>query len=252
MPRWWFAWLVLAALAGCDVIFRLDDLRPSPDAATDDAVDPSEDSMPIDGPPLDPRLVARFDFDGSLQDAKSGMLAMCGATACPAFKAGKHGMAIELDGTNDCVRFSIPAVSVFTIAVWINKATDGGQAVVSKPVGAGGFNTYQVDVEGNRTLRFITYDGSTTDFVTQPTAVALNQWQHVAVTFDGTKKRFANGSMLAATSSSTPLFADGAELLIGCDNDFGAFGRFFAGLIDEVLVFEAALTPAEIATLATP
>ena len=242
--------LVLASLAGCDVIFRLDDLRARPVDARPD-VDSTADSTLIDGPPLDPRLVARFDFDGSFIDAKSGSSAACGVTACPAFRPGKHGLAIDLDGTNDCVRFSIPAVPMFTIAMWVNKATDGGQAIISKPVGSGGFNTYQVDVESSRTLRFITHDGQNFNYVTQAAAITLAQWQHVAVTFDGTKTMFVNGQMLVPTASSTALASDASELLIGCDNDFGAYGRFFLGLIDDVHVFDAALTPAEIATLST-
>jgi hypothetical protein len=85
----------------------------------------------------------------------------------------------------------------------------------------------------------------------EPTAFQLNQWQHIAVTFDGDAKRlFVNGVQSPSVATDEDVVFDGAPLLIGCDRDSGTHVRFFVGQIDEVVVYKAALTAAEIVALA--
>jgi hypothetical protein len=40
-------------------------------------------------------------------------------------------------------------------------------------------------------------------------------------------------------------------MLIGCDHDTNTYSRFFAGMLDEVVVYKRALTAAEISLLAS-
>ena len=240
--------IALGLVAGCDVVFRLDDL-----AATDDSgvpVDSQDDANVVDGRTIDPRITAQFDFEGNLVDTVSGGVGVCVGPGCADFGSGKHGMAITLNGS-ECVQFLLTNPARFTVAMWINKYTDIGQSVVAKPVGTLGSNSFQVDTETNRTVRFITWNGLSNAFTTEAAAFELNQWQHIAVTFDGDAKRlFVNGVMSPSVATSEQVVFDAAPLLIGCDRDSGNHVRFFAGRIDEVIVYNAALTAGEIAALA--
>ena len=244
--------LVLALLAGCDVVFRLDELHDGGGGGGD--INPVDDSITPDGP-VDPRVLARFDFEGTMNEQKTGLPAEClGGSGCPGFKAGKHGMAIELDGNDDCLKFVLPSnPTQLTVTAWINKFTDTGQSVVSKPYAATNSDTFQIDIEANQNVRFITWNGTMDRILTQTNGIALNAWAHVAVTFDNnTYKRIYIDGGLVQTAIGETMVSDGSALLIGCDHETSTYARYFAGRLDEIIVYNAALGATEIASLATP
>jgi hypothetical protein len=132
--------IALGVFAGCDVVFRLDDLRGT-GGTGDSGVDVGSADASIDGDTIDPRITAQFDFEGNLVDTTSGGIGVCVSSGCSDFAAGKHGMAIALNGS-ECVQFPLPGSPQFTVAMWINKLSDSGQSVVAKPVGTGGSNSF--------------------------------------------------------------------------------------------------------------
>jgi hypothetical protein len=83
------------------------------------------------------------------------------------------------------------------------------------------------------------------------TAVPPNTWTHLAVTYDGAIVRlFVNGTQVDSHPASGLLAVSSEPLEIGGSLvDAGAF----AGLIDDVRIYNTALTPAQIqADMATP
>jgi hypothetical protein len=245
--------LLLSVLTGCDMLFGLDHVDRDAGTVVGDIPTPRIDA-PVDSSGVDPRIIAHFDFNGTLIDSVSGTAATCvTGTGCPSFKVGVRGMGIQLDGGDDCLRFTLPTnPPQLTVAFWINKSTDAGASLVAKPVGAGGLNTFQIDSEPSRILRFITYNGLSTDILGLPSAFPLAAWAHIAGTFDGNKQVFVNGTEIGNSASMDQLVSDGAPLLIGCDRDNGVYTRFYMGAIDEVIVFNAVLNDAEISSLAAP
>jgi Concanavalin A-like lectin/glucanases superfamily len=83
------------------------------------------------------------------------------------------------------------------------------------------------------------------------TPLALNTWTHIATTYDGTSQRLYINGVLVATKAQTGTIAAGNQpLRIGGNN---VSGEFFQGLIDEVRVYNRALSAAEITTdMTTP
>jgi concanavalin A-like lectin/glucanase superfamily protein len=240
--------LVVAIGTGCDVVFRLDDVR-----GDGIEVDAAVDAV-VDGLLTDPRVLARFDFEGSFVDAKSGLLAACLiGSGCPTFKHGLHGIGVEFDGADDCVKFMLPSnPTQLTVAVWMDKYTDTAQSVVSKPFADTNSDSFQIDIDSNRTVRFVTYNGSGDRILIQPTAFAIGTWQHVAVTFDFNKKIFTNGVIAPNVAIAETMVSDASALLIGCDHETNTYARYFAGMLDEVIVYNVALTTEEVASLAQP
>ena len=71
-------------------------------------------------------------------------------------------------------------------------------------------------------------------------ALAVNTWTHLATTYDGTTLRlYVNGVQVASTARRGRSPPPPARLQIGGD---AIFGQYFAGRIDEVRVYNAALT----------
>src|SRR5262249_38964925 len=83
------------------------------------------------------------------------------------------------------------------------------------------------------------------------TTLAANAWTHLAETYDGTALRlYVNGAPAGTQALSGSLLTSANPLQIGGDS---IFGQYFAGLIDEVRVYNVALSAAQIqADMNTP
>jgi hypothetical protein len=81
--------------------------------------------------------------------------------------------------------------------------------------------------------------------MTTPAALALNVWTHIAVTYDGaTLRLYRNGAQIGSRAQTGNIAVGNQPLRIGGNN---VSGEFFNGLIDEVRVYNRALSAAEIA-----
>jgi hypothetical protein len=77
-------------------------------------------------------------------------------------------------------------------------------------------------------------------------ALPLNTWTHVAVTYDGTTLRvFINGTQAGSAAVAGSIAASTGALRIGGNS---VWGEYFNGLIDEVRIYNRALSAAEIQT----
>jgi hypothetical protein len=74
--------------------------------------------------------------------------------------------------------------------------------------------------------------------------LAASTWTHLAMTYDGaTLKIYVNGTLATSTPQSGTMTASTNALQIGGDT---TYGQYFKGLIDEVRVYNIALTQAQI------
>jgi hypothetical protein len=77
--------------------------------------------------------------------------------------------------------------------------------------------------------------------------VPLNQWTHVAVSWDGLTNRFyINGVLDTAVAATGNMFQSGSSLLIGRQGTGGA--NYFDGMLDEVRIWNMARSAAQIQT----
>jgi hypothetical protein len=167
---------------------------------------------------------------------------MNGATFAP----GKVGTAFSLDGVDDQIEVpDSPSLDLnqLTIDAWINRTTTGDARIVDK-ITEGGTDGYLLDIVNNH-LRLI-IGGST---VVGTTAIETGTYVLVAGTFDGANLRvYVNGTLDGTTTveiGGTP--TNDLPLHIGSDST-GA-GNLFGGQIDEVELFNRALTQGEIQSL---
>ena len=93
----------------------------------------------------------------------------------------------------------------------------------------------------SRTLRFAIGNGSSLTELTTSSILVLNEWQHVAATFDGsTMKIFRNGVQVGTKTLSGSIAVSSNPVEIGRSPRYNE--RYFHGNIDEVRIWNTALT----------
>lgn len=149
------------------------------------------------------------------------------------------GTAASLAGTDD-----------FTLAAWI-KTTAASAGVILQQRDSGFNGEYGLAVNANGTVNFYLYGNSAYQY-SFATAQTVNngQWHFiVAERSGGTNGYLYIDGVRAASATGTPRALDGSiGTYIGRDVRDGV--NNFNGQIDEVAIFERALTPTEIAQLA--
>jgi hypothetical protein len=204
-----------------------------------------------------PGLVAAYGFDeGSgtaVADASGNGNA--GTAANTAWAAtGKFGKALTFNGSSSRVTLpdsaSRPLSGAFTLEAWVNptSVSSAWRDVIEK----GNDNYYLMATSENqgRPAGGAIVGGSYGEAV--GTAVlATGTWTHLAATYDGSALRlYVNGALAATTPKSGAVTVSSSALTIGSDP---FYGQYFAGSLDEVRIYDAALAPAQIQTdMATP
>ena len=82
----------------------------------------------------------------------------------------------------------------------------------------------------------------------------LNQWHHVAYTFDNTTKvqvLYVNGKLVDVGTANKTITYDNSPLLIGAGNDNGSAGYFYQGRIDELALYARPLSGLEVEAIYT-
>jgi hypothetical protein len=183
----------------------------------------------------------------------------------PTRVAGKYNGGINFDGVNDYVNAgsdaTIDQLPQVTAMAWIFPRTAGeftSGDIFNKRGGTG--SGWRFDISsGNLDLGFSVDYTTDLSAVTNTSAISLNTWSHVAAVWDGTPnaanvKIYINGIEVAhnleVNGTGTRVDDSNNDLLIG--NNTGA-GQTFNGVIDEVRVYNWALTQADIqADMDTP
>src|SRR5882724_1140104 len=197
-------------------------------------------------------LVAAYDFAegaGPTVADSSGSNntgTISGATWTP---AGRFGSALVFNGTSAVVTVpsaaSLQLTTGMTLEAWVypTATPTGWQAVVDKNVD--GYYLMASSDQGNRPTVGGTFTAGNQNTVGLAT-LAVNTWTHLAATFDGaTVRLYVNGVQVASQVQTTLLTPTTKTLQIGADS---YTGENFAGQIDEVRVYNRALSQAEIQT----
>jgi len=197
-------------------------------------------------------LVAAFGFDepsGDLVADASGKGNNGTIKEAVRIAKGRYGSALQFDGTNDWVTVndseSLDLTTGMTLEAWVfpQAPLAGGRAVIAKesPEGAA-YNLY-ANEDDNRPIATFD-DGSNRHALPGPNQLPANQWSHLVATYDGKFGRiYVNGVEVAKGEENSLIEPSDGILRIGGSNNWGAF---FKGYIDEVRIYNRALTAAEV------
>ena len=181
---------------------------------------------------------------------------------------GKYGDALELDGVGDYVDVgNDPGINFgtgdWTVAGWVNAAPESNTNSSNDTKGTvfgnggddGGGHRYGIIVgeEGNGTVTLVTDDNSTKYTPNNSTSVTDDTWHHLVGVRDGTTLRvYVDGQEVATEegiSASYDLSGTSQHAAqIGCvwNANSGSLYKFFTGMIDEVYLYDRALSVDEI------
>jgi fibronectin type 3 domain-containing protein len=225
--------------------------------AVDRSLNTSTNSAQVSATPTgSSALVARYTFDGNTSDS-SGNANHATVTGSPTFVAGENGSAMNLSGTNQYAM--VPAgimagVTNFTIAAWVY--WNGGNAWQRIFDFGNDATQYMFLTPSNSlgsTLRFaITTNGNGAEQILQTSPLPVGQWQHVAVTRNGSTAKLYTNGVLAASGTVTiaPASFNPALNYLG-ESQFAA-DPLFNGRLDDLYICNYALSDSAIAGLATP
>jgi hypothetical protein len=167
---------------------------------------------------------------------------------------GKIGMALEFTGSgyvdagNSSSLGPTPEV---TFAAWVKPTSlqPAWAAVVQRKIVGHWYDAVLRVYNGNR-WQFAVTDGTNwTGATSSSSYYQLNTWQHVAGTYsNGTIKLYVNGE-LVDTATMTKTDGTIERLYIGKYDTGPGTQRYFLGVIDEVRVYNRALTQGEIMAL---
>ena len=197
-------------------------------------------------------LVAYWPGEGNANDIVGGNhgTLLNGAT----FAAGEIGQAFSFDGVDDFVAVSDSAnldniTGALTIDVWIKPADTNRMGIVEKTVGGGVNTQLLLFLEGDavhfRLIKDPGVDHRTIRSDLSPPVIPINDWTHVAATWDGASmKLYVNGVQQLQTLAVTGSINSGVgPTFIGKS---GSNINHYDGLIDEVRLYNRALSASEI------
>jgi hypothetical protein len=187
------------------------------------------------------------------------------SSGVPAALSGSDGGSRNFDGATSSVTVapssSLNLGNVLTICAWIkpntlssNCSTGRYGLFSTRSGGAAGAWDLEVGNAGcfpaGASNVVLVAGASTWVYETTNNAVTTNQWQHIAYTRSGTTNQsiYVNGALQAIQNSATFPFSDNANPKTIGENPSGS--TFFPGNIDDVRIYNRALTAQEIAALA--
>jgi hypothetical protein len=167
----------------------------------------------------------------------------------PVTQAANH--VLEIKSAADYVTIpdsdSLDLASTFTLEAWINPsriaAQDQGVVAQNRSPNGTGFSL-RVRAQG---ASLALNDGKTINIVGGGgTELSVGNWSHIATTYDGTTARtYINGELKNSYLITLRLAPTREPLIIG-QEDLGGNHSAFLGLIDEVRVWNRALSAEEI------
>ncbi len=201
-----------------------------------------------------PTLLARYHFDGDTSDTSGNANDPIVTAVSPGFVSGKYGSALNFDGASQYLMLPanfLAGATNFTVAMWVY--WNGGNAW--QRIFDFGNDTTQymflTPSSGNTTLRFaITTNGATSEQILETAALPSGQWRHIAISRNGNVARLYVNGVAVKTGSLTisPAGFNPALNYLG-DSQYPA-DPLFNGDLDEVYVYNYALSDLEISRLA--
>jgi hypothetical protein len=209
-------------------------------------------------PPPPTGLVASYNFDAgsgtTLADlsgnANSGTIT--GATWAT---SGKTGGALSFNGTSNYVQVadsnSLDLTTGMTLEAWVNPSALGTswRTLLFKAQGAGMVYSLYANQDTTRPIAQVGINGEKD--VIGTAALPLNTWSHLAATYDGSALRlYVNGTLAATTAVTGNIPVSTGVLRLGGN---AVWGEWYGGLLDDVRVYNRALSASEISTdMSTP
>lgn len=152
--------------------------------------------------------------------------------------AGKFGQALQFDGSSTDFRIASTtslADSIITVSAWVKSQSTGFEQVIYEA------STYSLEFYSGGQIGLSSYGGITA--TPQTTGTYFGAWHHVVYTADGTNLNIYVDGVLVKSAAGTVTNPYGGKA-VGSSSS-----RYFNGAIDDVRVYNRALSAQEIMAL---
>ncbi len=166
----------------------------------------------------------------------------------PVWIGGKYGWALDFDGVNDWVEVpknpSLNIVNGITVAAWVYLKASTVSGVI--------LSSWWDGTEPDRGIGLSLLPGyfyfgviDDNNCLLVPFSFGINMWYYLVATWDGSvSKAYVNGVEIGSRSTSGSFTNQNVNLGIG--SDINPFAWCFNGTIDEVTIYNRALSQEEI------
>lgn len=164
--------------------------------------------------------------------------------------SGVFGSALSFNGSNAWVSIadaaSLDLTTSMTLEAWVRPSaiTSDWRTIVLKERPSGlAYALYAADGASRPPAGYVSINGTDAAAVA-PTTLPLDTWTHVAMTYNGaTLRLYVNGQLAGSRAIAGPAAVSAGPLRIGGN---AVWGEWFSGSIDEVRIYNRALSQAEI------
>ena len=152
--------------------------------------------------------------------------------------------SVDFDGVDDFIQLGEPiSYTQHTISTWVKVSdSDASKTIIdARDANDDGIRIFLTSAE------VVTYQLNTSD-INSGSAISVNEWHHIVATYDGTtQKLYIDGSLADSTTTSQTISTT-TNAKIGSRN-FSDRANEFAGKIDELAIFDRALTADEVTAI---
>jgi len=174
-------------------------------------------------------------------------------TPLPSWVTGKYGSGLQFDGTNNFIIVPNSATLMpkrqFTLAAWIYKTANGDwKFIMGKDTAYGMQLTAATSTPPNGIHGWALIAGGDAYTPDSVATLPLSTWKHVVVAYDGAYMHLYVDDVEQGTgwAYSGSITEDDAIITLAADS---AGWNLFTGILDDVFIYDRALSPAERTTL---
>ncbi len=217
--------------------------------------------------PITNGLVAAYEFNGNANDVSgNGNDGVVNGATLTTDRFGNANSAYLFDGIDDYISAADSPTLDFSsshlsVSAWVNPAAlsrGTHERIVGRWSGVGSEREFLLGLHPSNRFEFDLHPDGTTSLgthveVLSTTTLPLDTWIHVAGTWDGTTARiFVDGIEESSAPYSLGMIDGTKPLYIGTDDGSDPPGNYnFDGSIDDVYIYNRALSASEVFTLAT-
>jgi hypothetical protein len=206
--------------------------------------------------PVDPGtdgLVAYYAMENDVNDSSGNGLNGT-IFGDPNFVAGYEGMALDLDGDGDYVDcgydplFDVTTNEI-TVSAWVTIRSIANQWAAIAAKGEYAWRLGNASLDPRFHFGITIWSAPDTASLDGVTAVGYDEWHHAAGVFDGSNIMvYLDGALDVSVATTEPIGINDKSMFIGDNPD--ATGRYWDGLIDELKIYDRALSAGELRYLA--
>ena len=194
---------------------------------------------------LESHLVAAFDFEGTLGTATALAKNLNAYSGQIKYADGHRGQAVRLGDYG--LQLNTKDIGTdYTVSFWMKNEA---QLVENQVLALLGYHAPEnwIALSGNRVGSVVKFWGKGGAFSTHTTLSTLTlpvmEWHQITITgTNGVVSLYRDGVLVSETTSNNPLSGENADVYLGVNY----WDALFVGLVDEVRVYDLAMTQEEV------